>query len=184
MNAPAGSVAVSEPAHRRLFLALWPEAPVRARLDASFAATAAGAGGRAVVAANLHVTLEFLGAVPEHRVAELEMLGARTRLPDGDLVLDTLEWWPRPALLVAGSSAPSQPLIDLQGQLRRQLAMQGFRVDARAFRPHLTLARRVAAVPDIAAVSPVRWPIRELALVESLPFAGGSRYAPLARWTR
>jgi RNA 2',3'-cyclic 3'-phosphodiesterase len=184
MNAPAGMVVSPEAAHRRLFLALWPEASVRAQLGASFAATTAGAGGQAVAAANLHVTIEFLGAVAEHRVAELELLGARTQLPVDDLVLDTLEWWPRPALLVAGSSAPSQALLDLQAQLRRQLALQGFRVDARAFRPHLTLARRVATVPDIKAVSPVRWPIRELALVESLPFAGGSRYAPLARWTR
>ena len=184
MSAPAEHVVSSEPAHRRLFLALWPEAAVRAQLGASFAAATVGAGGQAVVAANLHVTLEFLGSVAEDRVPELEMLGARTPLPVGDLVLDTLEWWPRPALLVAGSSAPSPALIELQEQLRQQLARQGFRVDTRAFRPHLTLARRVATVPDIKAVSPVRWPIRELALVESLPFAGGSRYAPLARWTR
>ncbi len=184
MSANLEAAASVEPARRRLFFALWPGVTVRELLASAFHDVAAAAGGQSVVAANLHVTLEFLGSIAEERVAELEALGASMRLPVGDLVLDTIEWWPRPALLVAGALTPSAALVDLQSELRRLLGIRGFRVDSRAFRPHLTLARRVRGVPPIEHGASVRWPMRELALVESLPVASGSRYSPLARWSR
>ncbi len=184
MNATLAPIAKDEPSHRRVFFALWPDAALRTELLATFGAAAEGAGGRPVPATNLHVTLEFLGAVAEARQGELEALGERIEIPAAELVLDTVDWWPRPALLAAGSRAPAQALIDLQAALRRLLANAGFRVDARAYRPHVTLARKVTCQPPAAPLARVSWPIRELALVESLPGADGSRYAPLASWTR
>jgi len=59
--------ATRSPRRRRgtaAFFALWPDEALRARLVASFGAAAQAAGGRAVPAANLHVTLEFLAPSP------------------------------------------------------------------------------------------------------------------------
>jgi 2'-5' RNA ligase len=58
----------------------------------------------------------------------------------------------------------------------------GFRVDERAYRPHVTLARHVKAAPLPADTPPVRWPVNTVALVESVSAPGGSRYTPLASW--
>jgi len=184
VSATAQPLAMPAPSHRRLFFALWPDEALRGELQAAFGEAAAAAGGRPVPALNLHVTLEFLGSVAESRQGELAALGARLELPAAKLVLDSVDWWPRPALLAAGSRTPTPALIDLQATLRRQLAGAGFRVDARAYRPHVTLARQVTRQPPPASFAPVSWPIRELALVESLPGADGSRYRPLAQWTR
>ena len=54
-------------AQRRLYFALWPDAALRATIARVAAGPAAVAGGRAVPAADLHVTLAFLGGVPAAR---------------------------------------------------------------------------------------------------------------------
>ena len=165
---------------RRLFFALWPDEPLRAALAAALGG--APLPGTPVASADWHVTLEFLGQVAEARINELRALGASARLPATELVLDQLDWWRRPALLVAvGERAPAA-LIELQSALRRALGSAGFRVDARDYRPHLTLARRVAARPALAPIAPLLWPVTTLALVEST-YAAGARYRPLASWT-
>jgi RNA 2',3'-cyclic 3'-phosphodiesterase len=182
VSAPGPATAARGEARRRLFFALWPDEYVRGALAAAFGATLAAAGGRPVPPGSLHLTLEFLGGVPESRLAVLTALGARLPLPAAEVVLDGLDWWRRPALLVATCSAPPPALLALQAELRRLLSVQGFRVDSRPFRVHVTLAREVAARPVAGPVAPAAWPVRELALVESTPSPGGSRYRPLARW--
>jgi len=45
---------------------------------------------------------------------------------------------------------------------------------------HVTLARRARAIEEV--VEPVRWPVRELALVESLPHGKTVHYEVLQTW--
>jgi 2'-5' RNA ligase len=166
---------------RRLFFALWPDQGERLALQAGFAASVAAAGGRAVPAEHLHVTLEFLGAVPDARLKELSGFGAALAFADEPLMFDHLDWWRRSAALVAAPNAAPAGLAALQAELRRVLSGGGFRVDSRPFRPHVTLARDVTKPPP-ASTSHVAWRTRVLALVESEPTPHGSRYTPLARW--
>jgi len=177
-------VSEGRPRLRRLFFALWPDEAGRRALGAAFGAAAAAAGGRAVPAANLHLTLEFLGPVAQAALPALETLGGSLALPDEALVLDRLDWWRRAATLVAAPSAPGAGLLAAQAQLRRALNSGGFRVDSRPFRPHVTLARKVAAPPAPTPPAAVAWRALELALVESVATPQGSRYEPLARWRR
>jgi RNA 2',3'-cyclic 3'-phosphodiesterase len=167
----------------RLFFALWPGEAVRSALTAAFASAVAAAGGRAVPAQNLHLTLAFLGAVPAEAQAPLVALGAGLELPQADVTLDRLDWWPRAEVLVAAASEPPAALIELQADVRRRLNDAGFHIDSQPFRPHVTLARKVASPPP-AVASAVVWPIAAAALVESVPAPGGSRYTPLATWAR
>jgi len=168
------------PAEHRLFFALWPEPAVRA----AFAASAQGLPGRAVHPDDLHVTLEFLGAVPAQRLEALRALGAAADLPVADLVFDRLEWWRTPRVVVALASAPPPELLAFQAALRRALAAAGYRTEARAYVPHVTLARHAHTAPAPGAFGPLRWALRTCALVESAPRARGARYRPLASWTR
>jgi 2'-5' RNA ligase len=179
----ASASAGSDRAERRLFFALWPDDAVRAAMRAAFGAAVSAAGGRAVPDGNLHLTLEFLGAVAARRCDALETLGAALSFAAGVVELDRLDYWPRARTLVAAPSAPPASLLALQAALRQELGGLGFRVDTRPFRPHVTLARAVDARPALTPPC-VAWPLRELALVESLTAAGGSRYTPLARWRR
>ncbi len=169
---------------RRLFFALWPSPQDGAALARGFGAALAGAGGRRMPVHDLHLTLEFLGAVPNARLPELDAIGAAAVLPEESVALDRLEWWRRAAVLVAAASATPPGLATLAANLRQSLSERGFRVDSRAFRPHVTLVRDVRAAPPSVVPAPVAWPVAVLALVESVPEAGGSRYVPLARWQR
>jgi 2'-5' RNA ligase len=168
---------------RRLFFALWPEDADRRAVRAAFEAAVAAAGGRPVADANLHLTLEFVGAVDAAQRTELEAVGAGLTVRAAEVSLDRLDWWPRAATLVAAASAPAAGLLALQSTLRGALKARGFRVDERPYRPHVTLARRVAAPPPVSDAPIVRWPLRTVALVESERAPGGSRYVPLATWT-
>ena len=133
-------------------------------------------------AANLHLTLAFLGAVAETRLESLCALGAAVALPPTLLALDTLDWWRAVGALVALASGPPAEFLAVHATLRERLGAQGFATDARPFWPHVTLARRVTARPPLAAAPVVEWLLAELALVESLGSPGDSRYVPLARW--
>jgi 2'-5' RNA ligase len=113
----------------------------------------------------------------------LVALGAGLELPQADVTLDRLDWWRRAQVLVAAASEPPAALVELQADVRRRLNDAGFRIDSQPFRPHVTLARKVAAPPP-AVASAVVWPIAAAALVESVPAPGGSRYTPLATWVR
>jgi 2'-5' RNA ligase len=93
----------------------------------------------------IHITLKFLGEVPEQRQPELvralgeAVIGARTVT----LVVSGAGAFPdpqRPRVLWAGI-APDPAIELLADRVERVFAPLGFPTEGRAFRPHLTLAR-------------------------------------------
>jgi 2'-5' RNA ligase len=166
---------------QRLFFASWPDAATRASLRAA-AARRSPQAGRVLPGDKLHLTLEFLGNVPVADVARLAAIGASLAWPATDVLLDRLDFWPGARILVALPSAPPPALLDLKTLLHDRLDAAGFRLEAQPFRPHVTLARDVPALPVAALEPPVVWPLAELALVASEAAPGGSRYRSLARW--
>lgn len=168
------------PELRRLFLALWPEA-VERRQMADLAASVAGR--RRVRDANLHLTLAFLGATDPARLAAYEAALADLAVPALELVLDRYGYWPAPQILWLGSSGTPPELYELVADLHRRLRGCGFVPERRAFQAHITLARKFPGpAPERPPVAPVRWPIGEVVLVESLAGKGGSDYRVLRRW--
>ena len=100
---------------------------------------------------NFHLTLAFLGEVPEDRVSEIKAAMARVTVPkmiltfsktgcfrrDGDEI-----WWI--------GLEENEALAALQGSLIKKLKAAGFYPDDHGkFRPHITLARGMhAGKPD------------------------------------
>ena len=120
------------------------------------------------------MTLHFLGAVPR---AQLDALSAAIERPfqPFDLELGRVAAWPR-GLLVAEPLRDEPALLDLHTALGAALHRAGQCVDERAFKPHITLARRAAGAPCPAPPLPQRWAVSAYALVAS----AGGRYRNVA----
>jgi 2'-5' RNA ligase len=171
--------------NRRLFFALWPTAAVRAQLAAT--AEPYACFGRAIAARNLHVTLVFLGAVAQERLAVvLEAAQSAQKLTfDGkfSVHLDAVELWRRSSLicLTAGQAPPQ--LLAIVGRLGAALRERGFEWrEHETFRPHVTLVRDVARGAKVAGAASVLWPVDSFALVESQVGQRGSEYTVLEQW--
>jgi 2'-5' RNA ligase len=173
---------------RRLFFALWPDDEQRAALTHAAARIVRHCGGRPVPEANLHVTLAFLGSVPETRVAELGAIGRRAAaafpahaLPV-TVSLATPEHWARAQVLAvleredegraaaAGAAALARSLSDAT-------LAAGFSPDLKPFRVHVTVARKVARPPRSCEMRKVEWSFDEFALIESRTLEKGPVYS-------
>lgn len=164
---------------RRLFLALWPDEATREALRHTTRKIVRHCGGRPVPPANFHLTLAFLGPVPEERLAAAVAAARATPIAPQVVVLDTLGWFAGPQALWLGPSAPPATLGAHAVSLRAALASAGLGADTVPFQPHVTLARRVLAPGALAPPRPVAWPVRGFALVESRTGAEGASYRVL-----
>jgi 2'-5' RNA ligase len=168
---------------QRLFFALWPEDEARATLAHATAKAVRHSGGRPVPAANLHVTLAFLGAVPERRVGELRQLaGAQAAAFARDrpiaLTFEHYDHFRRAQVLcvlaAADDSAAAQPLARA---LQDASAAAGFNPDLKPFRAHVTVARKVMRATAPSALRPVVWEFTAFALVSSRTEPAGPVYS-------
>ena len=146
---------------------------------------------------SLHVTLAFLGSVPEGRVPELDRIARRVAdaFPaDAQpllLTFDHLVHWARPQILCAlGSGEPhaAQAVGEpretdaagapaLSATLKSETAAAGFSPDLKPFRAHVTVARKVVHALAPQAANAVQWRFEAFALVESRTHAAGPLYS-------
>lgn len=165
----------------RLFIALWPDPATQARLHAAGARFAAL--GRRLPARNLHVTLAFLGSVAAVRIEEVLLAMRQARPRACELRLDKFAYFARPRVLGAVPAIEPAELEGYHQRLSAGLASAGFRVERRAFHPHITLLRDAArpAPEQLALPAPIALVVREIALVRSELSPRGSRYAVISR---
>ncbi len=174
---------------RRLFYALWPDEAQRAALMEATAETVRHCGGRPVPESNLHVTLAFLGSVPEPRVADLSDLAQRTAatfpgdaLPLG-IVLQGFEYWAKPQVLAVlergalAQLAPTSGALQLARTLTTTAVAAGFSPDLKPFSAHVTVARKVARASHLRDMREVRWSFGSFALLESRTLPEGPVYS-------
>lgn len=169
---------------RRLFFAIELPDTVQQNLIRWRAEHFAPQAGRPVSAANLHMTLAFLGDISREKQRALETLAGRIRQPDFTLDLDDAGHWPRSRVVWLGTRRPPRGLLLLANMLRAQAARSGCYQSPQPFHPHITLLRDAQSVQAIPAPG-FHWlvPVKEFVLYES-SFAGGrTRYTPLNRWT-
>ena len=168
--------------NRRLFFALWPDPPTREGFAAVVGQLAGLAGGRPQRPDQLHVTLAFLGSVPESRLSDVLEAGRQSSGRPFEIVFDAVDHWPRPRVLCLTARRAPDELIGLVASLNLALAARGFATEERPFRAHLTLARKVPRRPPETAIEPLLWRATELSLVESITDPAGARYEPLTHW--
>ena len=153
-------------------------------------------GLRAVRPEGIHLTLKFLGDVPESRVDEIgravsEAIAGHRRF---EVAMGDFGGFPntrRPQVLWVGIGGKLEPLIRLQEDVDSALGGLGFPAETRSFHPHLTLARldrrmpagaRRASLYALEATglsAGLRIPVRSVSLVQSILGRGGARYVRL-----
>lgn len=170
-------------ATQRLFFALEVPASLQQQLVQWRAENFAEEAGKPVAAANLHLTLAFLGDVSDQTSHKLQQLASRIVQPGFTLALDDAGHWPRPGVVWLGCQRAPRGLLQLAALLRAQAARHGCVQSAQPFHPHITLLRH-ATHPVALPPRGFHWPleIRHFALFSSTFSQGRTRYRPLARW--
>ena len=174
----------SEPT-QRLFFALWPQEEERTALVHATAKAVRHSGGRAVLPANLHVTLAFLGGVPQRRVPEVRKLASRAaadclqQQQPLELRFEKLAHWPRQQILCAVAAEEDTVASTIAAALKDAAAATGFTPDLKPFRAHVTLARKVAHAPSERALRETLWRFDGFALIDSRTESGGPVYSVL-----
>lgn len=163
----------------RLFLALWPDETIRQQLVQRRDAWHWPRSASPVADDKLHVTLHFLGSVDMARVPEL-MEGFRVPVTPFELVLDTATVWHQSIAVLEPSHKP-QPLLDLHAALAREVERLGLAVEERAYKPHVTMARRGGGSTPPEPLQPLRWFVDSYALVQS-KLGDGGEYQVLQRY--
>jgi 2'-5' RNA ligase len=160
----------------RLFLALVPDASVRAALAAHADTWHWPAAAARYAATDWHVTLHFIGPVPRQRIDELRVALA-VPATSFELRFGEPGLWPHGLAVLLPLAVPAG-LQQLHAQLGRVLRRLGLRTDERSFRPHFTLARHAAQARAPAAWPVFGWQVQGYALMESTGVAG-QRYRVL-----
>ena len=165
----------------RLFFALWPPAEAARALGEWASEVRSRTGGRATAPATIHLTLAFLGeAQPFGAVAAARRL--RVHGTSFSLPVDTAQYWRHNRIVWVGPKTLPEPLKRLAEDLRRELLLEKFTLEARAFAAHVTLVRKAGAPDSLPGLPAVDWPAREFVLVRSVPARGGSRYEVVERF--
>jgi 2'-5' RNA ligase len=167
---------------RRLFFALWPDDATRDALRRATRSAVRHCGGKPVAPGNYHVTLAFLGNVPDERCDAVIAAVRALSLAPLTLTLDRLGYFEAAQVLWFGPSQPPELLHRFVAELSRGLRGLGLAPDPRAFHPHLTLARKVHSPPELRAPRAVEWPVAGFCLVESETDPGGARYRVVAQF--
>ena len=136
---------------------------------------------------NQHVTLKFLGPTPADRLPDVKQVcsmvaSGRTRATVRLSGIGAFPSRTRVRVLWVGLDDPESVMTNLAGDLNKALEPLGYAAEARAFTPHLTLARFRIPVPlkgglpevDVSGLDP--FPIEEMHLFRSHLSPKGARY--------
>jgi 2'-5' RNA ligase len=178
-------------AARRVFFAFWPDEAQRGAIEHAAAKAVRHSGGRPVPAANLHVTLAFLGNVAAARIPELqriarEQAAAFTGQAPATLNFARLVHWKEAQVLCALGTEERPIARDLATALQEATRSAGFSPDRKPFQAHVTLARKVIRPGTSLQLRPVAWRFEAFALIDSRTHPSGPVYSvldtyPLAR---
>ena len=168
------------PSYVRLFIALWPPDDVRAAMAAWQSQWTWPDKAAVVRPERLHITMHFLGDVPQERILDLRYVLQPIRAQQFDLHFTRHELWPQGIAVMRPGNSPTA-LRGMHGRIGLALAEIGMKTEERGYRPHVTLARRASGCVPAAEPLDVLWPARDgFVLVQSL--AGGRGYEILEKF--
>ncbi len=157
----------------RLFFAAWPPAQTAAALHAWSGAVS----GRPTPAANIHLTLVFLGEADRARASAA---ARRVRARRHDLPIEVARVV-RDMVWVGPREIPGALAALVKG-LQLELYREEFFLERRPFAAHVTILRKARAPVPLPQLPGVAWPVDEFLLMRSHPSAKGSTYEPIEQF--
>ena len=149
---------------------------------------------RWVTPEQMHLTLKFLGEVPDGRVDEISGASARIARESSpfDLVIGGCGCFPpagRVRVAWVGMDESSGALAACNERCEAEYAEIGFARERRAFSPHLTLGRvrddrtdgRLRDAVEALQVEPLRQGVVDLRVIRSTLTPQGAQYAVVSR---
>ena len=165
----------------RLFFAIWPNDAIRASLAEWRDRWTWPRDATPVADDKLHITLHFMGEVPEDRLSDL-MSSAEVPFSQFEVRIDQSVLWHHGIAVLEPSDVPIG-LTGLHAQLGSNLEAAGFALEQRPYRPHVTMARRAArAIPPNTPPPPLPWHVNQFCLMRSHT-GHNAGYEVLKRWT-
>jgi RNA 2',3'-cyclic 3'-phosphodiesterase len=150
----------------RLFLALWPGERLREALRNHQAQWDWPPGAARVSPAKLHLTLHFLGDVPAVTMPPLQAALDGLRPPALCLQWTGPERWTGGLAVLRLADDPA--LSVLHAQVGALLQGLGLPVERRAYKPHVTLARRATGATPPQGLPEVPYEAQRVAVVASV----------------
>lgn len=177
------SAAAPAAAGRRLFTALFPDAALRAALDAARQPWRGATRPLRPRPERLHLTLQFCAHASAAQEVAWRQALARLRFAPFTLTLERVECWrlPRERVWVL-RPAPSVELTALHQRSAALAHVAGLMLPERTWKPHLTLLRHAPAGSAPEALALLHWTVREVVLVCSDLRAQPARYDVLGRF--
>ena len=168
----------------RVFFALWPDAAVKAELDAAAGKLHELRGGRRTQPDTLHLTLVFIGEIAVNRLPELFEAAEGITVPKFEVLFDQADCWRHNHVAHLAASQTPTALLELVKQLEARLDTAAIPFDRRPYVPHITLLRKADCLPQMEnpALAPIRWLARDFVLVRSSLRSGGALYEQMGRW--
>ena len=175
----------------RAFVAVFPPPEVQEALHRAALALPASAAFRLTAPEKIHLTLKFLGEIPEEALVRAkESLGSACE-GHAPFEVETSGFGVFPSerrarILWAGVGEGSGRLRDLARDVESALAAVGFEREPRSYVPHMTLVRvrgRPAGFNTGRVRAPtLRFTVGALDLVKSVPGGGGVTYSSVAAY--
>jgi len=139
-----------------------------------------------VPSANFHITLAFTGHIHD---SDIELLCARTEdvmksgeFKVGSLKLTETGYWSKPGILWIGPITWPDNLTKLASKLQNVGRNFGAKKDKKAYRPHLTLSKKIQN-PSHPTVQPnFRLDYDQVTLYHSISMKSGVRYMEIESW--
>jgi 2'-5' RNA ligase len=167
----------------RLFFALLPDSVTRQRLSSVAAQLKLFGRARSVGAENFHITLAFIGEVPDRDVGIYREAGARLGLRRCAIQFDTCEYWPNSdSVVLAGRENPRDLAAQVDSLWAAVAAHRGPEHAKKSWRAHATLARKVAQAPVLPAMSSIIWLSHSFSLMRSDTGGNESVYTVVDSW--
>ncbi len=161
----------------RLFFALWPDDSLREQIARVRQSLPGLERGRLLVDGNLHLTLHFLGNIELEQIDCFVQQAGKVRAKTFDLELETPGYFKRPQVAWLGCQRIPAELVELHHQLGSYIEACGFKVETRAYNPHMTLARKIRKRPDFPkTVQTLSWNVDRFVLIKSVSVEGGVEY--------
>jgi len=167
----------------RLFFALWPPGELVTALSDLAKSISTPGVGRSVPQHNIHLTLSFLGGLDDSKRQCAERVASTIRSVAFRMQLDRIGFWPRPGVLWVGPSEIPQAFLQLVDTLNTSLAECGITLEKRAFKPHLTLIRKMRPGPYLRSIELQTWDVNRFHLVRSETRPEGACYQILRTWS-